>query len=1028
MAETNQGANGKVFISYSRKDKAFVQKLNDALDTAGVQAWVDWEGIELASDWMKTITDAIQGNDAFLFVISPDSLQSKICADELELGIKLNKKLIPILYRDPTQSSTMHEKLASTNWVYLRDSDNFDGTIPKLIQSINTDLGWVRQHTRLLEQAMEWDEKSRNNSFLLNGTELEEAEHWMVQASGHANRQIVPIQADYIRASRKYTERRQRLVLAGVSFALVVSIVLSIFAWIARDQAKVAQGRAENSQATAISSEGTAIANGEIAATQRAIAVEKQTLAEQKTNLAIANRSAAQSQIYQTRSGELDTSTLLAIDSYQRVPSFRAEDLIRTNSSRLAIPLKQMSQDGPIWNIEWSPDYQYFVTGNQHDSANPGALTQACVWRAKDGEKLYCVQHDDDVNDALFTRDGKYLVTASADKTVRFWDASTGKLDENKTLSFDGVVNDLDVSDSILAIARDDGFLTVDYLDKPDLKPVSYQMASAVYEVKFSPDNNILATTLTNGDVKLWQAQRIFFYNGPKHPKSSYVVVAFSPDSNWLVSGGGDSMARLTRRDGTVQYQVPHGDWVEDVAFGPDPSWYVTVSDDNKVRVLDTMTGSEKLRMSHTGFAQKVRVSPDGQWIASTGYDNVIRIWDAASGSQMLEIPIDANGTALSFNADGTRIIAANKNGTISIWDISTLATRLSYIEFPEYVHEAHFTPSGKSLIVNSDDYHIWKIPADAVGKIKDGSKGEIVFTAQTLTYNTTISPDSKWIAAVEYDSVDAQKNRARLVSLDGQSQYPLDHKGRVTGVAFDEESKYAITTGLNNLISFWDVQSGKENEELRLDNSKPTYSLAASPIDTIVAAGMNNSTKIWDYNTHTQLNELKQPGDIVSLAFSRDGKWLASGSADGTIILWKVENKTFTQAGNPLQLEGRPQVFAFSPDDKWLAGGGSSGFAYLWNTATTEEVARIPHSDAVTSVSFSLDGSQLLTVSRKVVRIWDVKSIHLVPKDELVSFACSHLIANLSKDAWTFFFEDEGYRLLCPNLPAPDLLGHTNN
>src|SRR5512134_1618324 len=139
MAETTQGANGKVFISYSRKDKPFVQKLNDALDKAGVQAWVDWEGIELASDWMATISTAIQGNDAFLFVISPDSLKSKVCTDELELGIKLNKKLIPILYRQPTKTSRMHEKIASTNWVYLRDQDNFDETIPKLVQSINTD-------------------------------------------------------------------------------------------------------------------------------------------------------------------------------------------------------------------------------------------------------------------------------------------------------------------------------------------------------------------------------------------------------------------------------------------------------------------------------------------------------------------------------------------------------------------------------------------------------------------------------------------------------------------------------------------------------------------------------------------------------------------------------------------------------------------------------------------------------------------------------------------------------------------------
>src|SRR5512138_2265119 len=119
MTETNTGSNGRVFISYSRKDKAFVQKLNSALDCAGVQAWVDWEGIELASDWMATITNAIQGTDAFLFIISPDSLKSKVCADELGLGLKLNKKLIPVLHREPDKDITMHEKLAATNWVYL---------------------------------------------------------------------------------------------------------------------------------------------------------------------------------------------------------------------------------------------------------------------------------------------------------------------------------------------------------------------------------------------------------------------------------------------------------------------------------------------------------------------------------------------------------------------------------------------------------------------------------------------------------------------------------------------------------------------------------------------------------------------------------------------------------------------------------------------------------------------------------------------------------------------------------------------
>ena len=238
MAETPQG-NGKVFVSYSRRDKAFVKKLNDALDNAGVQAWVDWEGIELASDWMATITAAIQGSDAFLFVISPDSLKSKVCAEELALGLQFNKKLIPVLYREPEPGTPMHEKLAATNWVYLRKQDNFDETIPRLVDSVNTDLEWVRQHTRLLERALEWEKKSRNNSFLLVGTDLEEAEHWMSAAAVKPNRQVLPLHADYIHASRQREIRRQRSLLFGVSLALVISIVLGVLALFARNEANL---------------------------------------------------------------------------------------------------------------------------------------------------------------------------------------------------------------------------------------------------------------------------------------------------------------------------------------------------------------------------------------------------------------------------------------------------------------------------------------------------------------------------------------------------------------------------------------------------------------------------------------------------------------------------------------------------------------------------------------------------------------------------------------------------------------------
>ena len=1007
MAEIKQGSQGSAFISYSRKDKAFVRKLNDALDNAGVQAWVDWEGIELASDWMQTITNAIQTHNAFIFVISPDSLKSKVCMDELELGLKFNKKLIPVLYIAPEKRQKMHKQLSATNWVYMRKEDNFKLTIPKLIDAIQTDLEWVSKHTQLLNQATEWEDKNKNNSFLLQGTQLEEAEKWTADAADKENRGILPIQAEFIRTSRGAADRRHRIALIGISTALIVSIALSVWALFAQNTAKKAEALAIKNQYAA--------ATAQVAAEENQKKAEiSQGIAEEKTIQANASKSAAQSQILQTRAGELDASTLLAIESYNVRQTFQAENLIRINTSLLAIPVSQTSQSGAIWNIEWSPDYQYFVTGNNLDSAKENAISEACVYQADNGQKVYCVQHDNDVNDAIFSKDGKILITASADKSVKFWNAEDGSL--LNELDFNGAALDLDVSESVVAIAREDNFLTLYYLNKPDLKPINAEQPDGVKTVEFSPNGDFLAFGLQNGQVRFWQARNNFFYKGPEHKKSSYVVLAWSPDSNWLLSGGGDSLAKITKRDGTFQYNVTHEDWVEGVAFGKDPSWFVTVSDDNKVRVINRTTNVELFRMSHTHFAQKVIVSSDGEWIASTGYDNVVRIWDSVAGIQIMEIPLEAHGSAIAFNQDASRLIAADEDGNISIWDISQLKIRSGYIEFKQFVREARFTPDGKSLIVNADDYNVWKLPADQINQITDGTDGKIILSTNSLTYNSAVSPDSQWVAVVELDTEDGQKNRGTLVSIDGRTQLPLEHGGEVTAVAFTNDNKLVATSGADGLIWFWDIQYGKK--QFNLNNSETIHSMAVNPISSLIAAGLHDKIKVWDLSTKQQITELHQSGDIVTATFNQDGTILATGSSENTVILWKVDGNIFSQIGDAINTNGYPRMLAFNPNGKWLAGGGSSGFAYLWNTESMQELARISHGkNPVTSVSFSPDGSQLLTVSRKVVRIWDISAIPLTPKDKLVDFACSHLVTNFSANEWSSYFEDQPYNLTCPSL-----------
>jgi WD40 repeat protein len=189
-----------------------------------------------------------------------------------------------------------------------------------------------------------------------------------------------------------------------------------------------------------------------------------------------------------------------------------------------------------------------------------------------------------------------------------------------------------------------------------------------------------------------------------------------------------------------------------------------------------------------------------------------------------------------------------------------------------------------------------------------------------------------------------------------------------------------------------------------------------------LVAAGLHNTIRIWDVDKKNPIDDLQQSGEIVSLVFSGDGKWLATGSSEGTIILWEVNGTTISQKST-LQMSGIPRAIAFSSDDRWLASGSSLGFAYLLDVAIMQEITRIPHDNPVTSVAFSMDGTQLLTVSRKVVRIWNVSALPKVAKDKLISSVCSHLVKNLSREDWEANIGNEEYQLFAPICLYPKTL-----
>ncbi|MBD2336207.1 TIR domain-containing protein [Calothrix sp. FACHB-156] len=203
-----------VFISYSRRDKEFVVTLQNALKAQNRETWVDWKDIPLTADWWAEIEVGIEATNTFVFVISPDSVVSKVCNQEIEHAVKNNKRLVPIVRREGFDIEQVNPALSKHNWLFFREQDDFDSVFPQLIQAIDTNLEYVRGHTRLLIRALEWENKARNDSFLLRGTDFEAAEQWLVSSAAQQP-QPTEQHKNYISKSREAEAAHQRLMKAG---------------------------------------------------------------------------------------------------------------------------------------------------------------------------------------------------------------------------------------------------------------------------------------------------------------------------------------------------------------------------------------------------------------------------------------------------------------------------------------------------------------------------------------------------------------------------------------------------------------------------------------------------------------------------------------------------------------------------------------------------------------------------------------------------------------------------------------------
>ena len=287
-----------VFVSYARVDAPFVRKLRDALRARERESWVDLDDIPPSAEWLKEVLSGIEGSDTFVFVVSPDSVRSDVCELELRHAVTHNKRIVPIVARQ-TDAAAVPPSLATLNWVDFSVEAEFPAGLERLLQAVDTDLDSVKQHTRLLVRALEWERAGRDRSLTLRGRDLKRAIEWLDRRAADATLAASSVHAEYIAASRNAETRRKRILVTAAASAVVVASGLAVVAELQRRAADRERTTAVQERATAVRERTTAISR-ELAA------------------VAISQASA-----------DPELAILLASEAVNRAPTVEAEDALR---------------------------------------------------------------------------------------------------------------------------------------------------------------------------------------------------------------------------------------------------------------------------------------------------------------------------------------------------------------------------------------------------------------------------------------------------------------------------------------------------------------------------------------------------------------------------------------------------------------------------------------------------------------------------------------------------------------------------
>ena len=830
--------------------------------------------------------------------------------------------------RDPlTRTPTVeiaHEALLR-EWKQLRD----------WIETSRADLHMQRELTK---NAADWEQASREDSYLLRGARLDQFAAWMgstelaltfnerafLEAS-LADREAQRASETARQVRESALEQRARRFLRTLVVVLLLATLGSLaLAWVARRQANLA--------------------------TSRELAV-----------MAINNQEV-----------DPERSILLSLQALHTAYTHEAEDALHraVPASRVRMTLTHYAHEAR--SVAYSPDGMTITTAS--------ADNQVDVWNTGDGQKLFSLPG----RVARYSKDGSRLAAGGEDGTVTIWDLAT----REKLHTLNGQTSEIEEvqfspdGHMVVSSSQDGTFIVWDTETGAELFTSSADTDTfdTMYNVAFSPDGRLLlASGFDSTDSIEWKVWGVDQDWALLNQFSGYSILVFSPDGKWLVGPGGELLTDINLWDLSklpaenlaaldlsaaepIQVPAAHDNVIFSFAFSPDGTLLATADGDSTAKIWQISPDGLELLMTlsgHTKAVFDVAFSPDGSRLATASHDGSVRIWDITPNGASEWFALAAhNGLVFRFDltADGKYLATASPDGTAKVWELASGRELITISDHGGPLFAVAISPDGSRLVTAGYDNvaKIWKLnlsPGAASAELMHTLSGHAGGTPVSGLFpgltSVVFSPDGTRLATGGVDKVakvwdveTGQELLSVLVDTDGSG---------VTRLAFSPDGRFLATASDDQPSSsapatIWDIASGEQVSTFSgHDQIGRIYGMAISPDGKRVATGgIQGALKIWDAsNGEELLNLVTNTPAVSSVDFSPDGKYLVSASLDGTAQVWDAasgeEVRSYTSSGGPF-FDVR-----FTPDGKNIIISGA-GFVYGY-VFDTQDLIRLAES-----------------------------------------------------------------------------------